>query len=77
MSQFDGSPTWVKEDDWGIIFYIGGGSLMKIIDIDNLHEDYYSIIIVTRRRRRRRRRRIVIPCVSPPSVDLLVHWSFG
>ena len=70
MSRFDGTPTWVMEDDWGIIFYIGGGSLMKIIDIDNLHEDYFSIIIVTRRR-------IVIPCVSPPSVDLLVHWSYG
>ena len=59
MSQFDGTSTWIKEDDWGIIFYIGGGLLMKIIDIDNLHEDYYCIIIVTQRRRRRRR--IVIP----------------
>ena len=56
MSQFDGTSTWIKEDDWGIIFYIGGGLPMKIIDIDNLHEDYFSIIIVTRRRRR-----IVIP----------------
>ena len=56
MSQFDETSTWIKEDDWGIIFYIGGGLPMKIIDIDNLHEDYYSIIIVTRRRRR-----IVIP----------------
>ena len=57
MSQFDGTPTWVMEDDRGIIFYIVGGSLMKIIDVDNLHKDYYSIIIVTQRRRRR----IVIP----------------
>ena len=34
----------MKEDDRGIFFLIWRGSYMKIIEIDNLHEDYQSII---------------------------------